>query len=170
MWPPNQGFFASGRGWIMKPGCVSPRKASRLARLLCLGLALGCAVFVVGSAMLLPKPGGYATHLQLGLPSCGYLARTGYPCPGCGITTSISAMAHGRVDLAFKAQPFGVVLTLGVVVLGVVGFVEFLTGRALISRIRPRAWWLLPIIAAWLVGWAYKLLTGLASGEYPVGR
>ena len=79
-------------------------------------------------------------------------------------------MVHGRVGLAFQAQPFGVIMVLGVVTVGTVGLVEFLTGRALLSRIRPGWWWLVAILGAWLLGWAFKLLTGLASGEYPVGR
>ena len=154
----------------MKPDCVLPSKVSWKVRLLCLACIVSCAGFVFAAAMLLPQPGGHGTHLQLGLPSCGYLARTGYPCPCCGITTSVSATVHGRLGLAFRAQPFGVIIILSVVVLGIVGFVEFLTGRALLSRIRPRLWWLLLILGAWLLGWACKFLMGLAVGEYPVGR
>lgn len=154
----------------MKTGAAWPGKVSWRIRLWCLAASAACATIILASAWLLPRPGGHGTHRQLGLPSCGYLARTGYPCPGCGVTTSIAAMACGQISLAFRAQPFGVVVFAGVVFTGAIGLVEFLTGWAGLSRIRPRLWWILPAVGVWLLGWACKLLTGIASGEYPVGR
>ena len=119
---------------------------------------------------LAPARAGYGTHRQLGLPSCGYLARTGYPCPGCGVTTALAAMAHGRLARAWQAQPFGVAMFAAVVLVGLVGLAQLICGRDLLGRVRPRWWWLGPVVLAWLGGWAYKLLTGLASGRYPLGR
>jgi hypothetical protein len=36
---------------------------------------------------------------------CGFKQRTGWPCPACGMTTSVKAFARGEVVVAFKTQP-----------------------------------------------------------------
>lgn len=36
---------------------------------------------------------------------CGFKQRTGYPCPACGMTTSVLAFSRGRIATAFYAQP-----------------------------------------------------------------
>lgn len=36
---------------------------------------------------------------------CGFKQRTGYPCPSCGMTTSVLAFARGEVLTAFYVQP-----------------------------------------------------------------
>lgn len=60
--------------------------------------------------MLTPSPDGVGTHEALGLPPCGFLVITGYPCPSCGLTTSISLLLHGHIIDAFMVQPFGLIL------------------------------------------------------------
>ena len=70
-------------------------------------------IFLMISAagmMLTPSPDGVGTHESLGLPPCGFLVITGYPCPSCGLTTSISLLLHGQIFDAFRVQPFGVIL------------------------------------------------------------
>jgi len=147
------------------------RKKSRTVRLRGLAVLIVAGAVVCAAGLLLPNPAGYATHLQMGLPSCGYLARTGYPCPGCGVTTSLAAMARGQLGLAWSAQPFGVAVFLAVVAAGLAGLGELLCGRNILGKIPPpRWWWLGLILTAWLGGWACKLLAGLARGEYPIGR
>ncbi|MCA9610613.1 MAG: hypothetical protein KC619_33690, partial [Myxococcales bacterium] len=42
----------------------------------------GPLAVLVTAAMLTPSPEGHGTHTQLGLPPCGFLVYTGYPCPG----------------------------------------------------------------------------------------
>lgn len=75
-------------------------------------LAFGLlSLTVVGvSAGLTPSAAGVGTHMQLGLPACGFLARTGWPCPSCGLTTSFALAARGRFADAAFVQPFGFVL------------------------------------------------------------
>jgi hypothetical protein len=77
-----------------------------------LWLALGCgAVSVLAVARLLsPDPRGFGTHLQLGLPACGFLTLTGLPCPACGLTTCFAHLVRGQLALALRANAFGVVL------------------------------------------------------------
>ena len=60
------------------------------------------------AATLNAHPDGLGTHEQLGLPPCAIRTLTGSPCPGCGLTTSITHVAHGRVLTAWRAQPVGV--------------------------------------------------------------
>jgi hypothetical protein len=114
-----------------------------------------------------PDPTGSGTHRQLGLPGCGFLQNTGWPCPSCGMTTSLAAMAHGRVVLAWTAQPFGVVLFAFTALMAAMGTAELIAGRDLIGRLRPTPWWALIAIVGLLAGWGGKCLMGYLSGAYP---
>ncbi len=75
-------------------------------------LFAGPLAVLVTAAMLAPSPEGHGTHTQLGLPPCGFLVYTGYPCPGCGLTTSFAHMIRLEVFGAFHANPFGILLFL----------------------------------------------------------
>ena len=92
-------------------------------------IAAGCVAVVALAASLTPRRAGYGTHENLGLPGCEFLQRTGYPCPSCGMTTSFANLARGRVGAAWAAQPFGIVLFAGVLVLGAAGLGELVWGR-----------------------------------------
>jgi hypothetical protein len=137
-------------------------------RLLGLVVTLAVTGLLVAVGRLTPRANGYGTHTQLGMSSCGYLARTGYPCPGCGMTTSVAAMARGQASLAMRAQPFGALVVILAVGLAGAGLVQAVSGRNLLGRVRPRWWWLAVIVAAWLAGWGLKLVIGLAAGQYPL--
>lgn len=65
------------------------------------------------SAMLRPSPEGHGTHTQLGLPPCPSVLIFHRPCPGCGMTTSFTHMAHGQFVEALRAHPFGPLTFLG---------------------------------------------------------
>jgi hypothetical protein len=73
--------------------------------------ALPTAVLIT-AALLTPSPEGHGTHTQLGLPPCGFLVFTGYPCPGCGLTTAFAHMIRLEVSSAWHANPFGIALFL----------------------------------------------------------
>jgi len=79
------------------------------------GFALfGCLVFGV-AAILSPydshgRPLSHGTHRQLGLPPCAMKALTGFPCPSCGMTTSISLVMHGDLAAASEANPAGIIV------------------------------------------------------------
>jgi hypothetical protein len=75
-------------------------------------LLLGPLAVLVTAAMLTPSPEGHGTHTQLGLPPCGFLVYTGYPCPGCGLTTSFAHMIRFEIFGAAQANPFGILLFL----------------------------------------------------------
>ena len=143
-------------------------RATATIRLRGVAVLLAAAGILSLAAWLQPRSRGYGTHEQLGLPSCSSLINTGWPCPTCGLTTSMAAMAHGEFALAWHAQPFGIVLFLAIAAAGVAGLAELLSGRSWFARLQLGRWWLLGAIAGLLGGWGLKLLTGWASGEFPL--
>src|SRR5437762_98516 len=68
-------------------------------------------VFVTVVGLLLrPDPQGHGTHQRLGMPPCPSVLLFDRPCPGCGLTTSWTALLHGDFGLAFRAHALGPVL------------------------------------------------------------
>jgi hypothetical protein len=118
---------------------------------------LGAAVYLDPARLEKPFHNGYSF-----LPPCGFLQRTGYPCPTCYMTRSFSYMMHARPDKAFFAQPFGAVLCLMVIYLGWGALFVLYTGKPW----RPfwvrwsRKWLLIGFISAFLAGWIFKLICG----------
>ena len=78
------------------------------------------------------EPLTQGTHMQLGLPPCNFLVMSGIPCPSCGMTTSISLLAHGDLVPAWRANSAGVVL-------GLLGLVAMLW--CLLAGVGGRLWW-----------------------------
>lgn len=77
--------------------------------------------------ILHPDASGHGTHQQLGLPPCPSALLFDRPCPGCGLTTSWTALLHGQWSVAFAAHPLGPILYLGFTTsafLAVYGFVR----------------------------------------------
>jgi len=131
-------------------------------------IAAACWAVLALSWSLTPRAAGFGTHEQLGLPPCSFLARTGYPCPSCGLTTSIAAMSRGRLLAAFNAQPFGVILFAAIAFFAVAATVQCLTGRDVVSALRPGTWWAFAALGGMLGGWGLKIAAGLATGELPI--
>lgn len=69
--------------------------------------AAGLVAVLVTASRLDPDPSGHGTHTQLGLPPCAFRARTGRPCPSCGMTTAFAWAVRGRLDRAIVANPAG---------------------------------------------------------------
>ncbi len=74
------------------------------------GIAGASAAVLAIARGLTPDPSGIGTHLQLGLPRCGFLALTGLPCPACGLTTAFAHMARADFGAAVSANALGVLL------------------------------------------------------------
>lgn len=73
----------------------------------------GAWLFVtVCGVALKPATAGHGTHQELGLPPCPCVLIFNRPCPGCGLTTSFTALLHGRFREAFKAHWMGPLLYL----------------------------------------------------------
>jgi hypothetical protein len=67
--------------------------------------------FVLAASMwLTPHASGVGTHMQLGLPPCGFLVLTGKPCPACGLTTAFAHLAHLAPLASLRAHPLGLPL------------------------------------------------------------
>ncbi len=84
------------------------------------------------------------------------------------MTTSVSATAHGKIALAWRAHPFGIALLAAAVVLAIVGLVELMTNRPLLGRLRPGLWWVWLGLGGLLVGWGLKAAAGYLRGDYPL--
>lgn len=147
---------------------TSKKTTPRRVRLRGLIVALVCFGAIFAAWRLTPSNNGHGTHTQMGLSGCGFLARTGYPCPGCGVTTSLAAMAHGRVDLAVRAHLFGVFLFLAVATFAVLGMADALTGGDTLSKTRPGLWWTWLALGALALGWGVKVGLGVLTGDYPL--
>lgn len=87
-----------------------PPPSGLLDRAAWLVAALASWPVVALSAWLSPDRRGFGTHQQLGLPPCSFEAVTHVPCPGCGLTTSFTNMAHLHVVDAFRAHLMGPLL------------------------------------------------------------
>ena len=148
---------------------AAPAKRSRLTVRL-RGAMVGsvCLGMLAVASWLRPLPSGWGTHEQLGLPACSWIAEKGWPCPTCGLTTSLAAAADGDFIAAFRAQPFGLVVFLVAAALAATALAEVATGHDLLGMVRPRWWWALVAVGALLGGWCTKLLMGVAAGTLPV--
>lgn len=140
--------------WQWKPFAHSVR--SRLV----LGVLMALAVAGLAYARTLrPDPSGLGTHTQAGLEACGFLLRTGLPCPTCGMTTAFAWAVRGHWVRAFLTQPAGFVLFLGVLAFLAVGLVGLIGGRwPAINwyRVSPAAV-ALAAVGLLLIGWAFTI-------------
>jgi hypothetical protein len=88
------------------------------------------------AAGLDPDPTGVGTHVQLGMTRCGLLARSGVPCPTCGMTTSFALFADGRFLASMWAQPMGGLLALLTAAVFWVSAYMALTARPVLRLLR----------------------------------
>lgn len=120
-----------------------------------------CGVVLGLAFWLTPDGAGHGTHMQLGLPPCGWVMAMNRPCPTCGMTTAFAHAAHGRLVEAAIAQPFGLLAAVGTAVAFWVGVHVAATGshlgRHAARMMTPRTLWTLAGLAA--AAWAYKWIT-----------
>jgi len=124
-------------------------------------LFLGPLTVIVLAALLTPDPAGHGTHRQLGLPPCGFLFVTGYPCPACGLTTSFAHMVRGQIVGAAAANPFGILLFLvsaATIPIAAAGFVRGWPVFETLDRLQFEKWALL-LVCTSLVVWVTRMAT-----------
>ncbi len=76
----------------------------------------------------------------LGFTLCVFYTLTGLPCPGCGLTRSVSGLLHGDLAHSLRYHPLGFLALAGLSALAISGFVPPLAGwmlerRSLLQRI-----------------------------------
>jgi hypothetical protein len=120
----------------------------------------------VVAALVPPDAGGHGTHQRLGLPPCAMPLLFHRLCPGCGLTTSFSALLHGDFALAWRAHLFGPLLY------------ALFTATAIISAIayaKKRRWnlnserfvWGLGLIVCAYVGYGFWRMAAFKLEPYP---
>lgn len=114
-------------------------------------LALVASGVLATAAFLNPAAQGWGTHRQLGLPPCLWLELTGQKCPGCGLTTALSAALHGQWQQAWQANAAGLpLIALLVAAPPYCVYSAFKAKPLLAGLIRPGALMLGASLALWL--------------------
>jgi len=140
-----------------------------LGRVTAVVLFAVCVSALAMAAWLEPDPAGFGTHRQLGYGACGFMVRTGFPCPTCGMTTSCSLTVRGRLGAAFRAQPMGPILVLGAVVGATACLAVVVSGKTWVInwyRISPlRVVWIVGV--CYILAWGLTIAMGLIDGSLP---
>lgn len=119
-------------------------------------LATACAGVLLLARTLTPSATGVGTHIQLGLPPCGFLALFQLPCPACGLTTAFAHLAHGAVAASLAAHPLGLPLFGGLGGLALRAAIAVVRGSPIgVPDDAGRLAWL--YVAALLVVWSVRL-------------
>ena len=121
-------------------------------------LAFPVALLLLG-LVLHPDPRGWGTHEQLGFRPCLPMRLWNFPCPGCGVTTSIALVAHGRPLEALRTQPFGLVALATVLAAAVWALAGHARGDDLHAELPRVAWarWIRLLGTLALLAWTYKI-------------
>jgi hypothetical protein len=139
---------------------ATPARATVGSRLVAAGVAGVAMVVLVIASQLAPSPAGMGTHEALGLRQCEFLARTGLPCPSCGMTTSFAHFADGNWLASGYTQPMGFVLALlaGLAVWG--GAYVAITGRPAwrIVGAVPGMTIVIAMLSLAVAAWAWKIV------------
>jgi len=107
-----------------------------------------------------PDPRGFGTHEQFGLAPCRTMEWAGIPCPGCGVTTSVSLLWHGHLWDSFVNQPFGFLLGVLVPLVALGAVVRHFRGHDLYADATGLSWGraLFGLGSLLLLAWVYKII------------
>lgn len=130
-----------------------------LHRAVAIVVALACLGVLVIAALLTPNPSGVGTHAALHYQPCDFLARTGVPCPSCGMTTSFAWFARGNVMASFYVQPMGMVLALLTAATFWIALYMGLTGIPALNLVStiPGRYYLFSLFALAVAAWGWKM-------------
>lgn len=123
--------------------------------------AAALAILIVGSRVE-PSGQGHGSHVQLGMPPCGWVVAFGRPCPTCGMTTAVAHATRGDLLSAFVTQPAGLAVAIACALTFWMSAHIVVTGSGLgrlVGRevFRGRILWGLAALV--LGSWAYKFVT-----------
>lgn len=151
----------AGPSW---PGDAAPSEPAERSgsHHLVLWLILGLTASMVVLALVAePDPRGFGTHEQLGLWPCRMKQFTGLPCPGCGVTTSVTHAVQGRPLEALRVQPLGLLVALLLPPLSVWALVVHRRGGDLYETLGQTSIpWLRVLLFVAGLAWVYKLFAG----------
>ncbi|MFT7670272.1 MAG: hypothetical protein ACI8X5_002980 [Planctomycetota bacterium] len=115
---------------------------------------------IVLAVIAKPDARGFGTHEQLGLAPCQLLEMTGVPCPGCGVTTSVTLALQGEPAESLATQPFGLILALAWPLLTLWALVLHLRGADVFQVLdRRKRRWIASAMLLMAASWIYKLAT-----------
>ncbi len=102
---------------------------------------------------------------------CGFKQYYGLPCPGCGITTAITAFMRGQILSAFYIQPAAGIMCSLLAVLGILSLLTAFFGVDCQFLPSVRQWRRSYLIAAMLIifafGWAVTLARAWMGQSLP---
>ena len=135
----------------------SSRNLDRVVWSTLLCTALGV---LVTARLLTPAVTGVGTHEQLGLPPCGFLALTGWPCPACGLTTAFAHLAHFQPLASLSANPLGLPLFVATALFVPISLRALWSGQTVIAFVDAveADKWALRFVFAALVTWAARVI------------
>ncbi len=115
----------------------------------------------VALARVAPDARGHGTHEQLGLDPCGWPLHYGIPCPTCGCTTAACLVVHGRLFAAVTTQPFGALVALFGLAVGVHAIACLVRGRSFADLLVRLPFWrlVLAFVVLFFAGWGWTCLT-----------
>lgn len=112
---------------------------------------VGWLAMTVVAILLVPSKSGHGTHTQLGLPPCGSVVLFHRPCPGCGLTTSITSTLHGQLLFAIKANIFGPILYAIFTVLAIIAIVSWIRKKKMDITTKAMNIFLLVLLAVYVI-------------------
>ncbi|MBI1290811.1 DUF2752 domain-containing protein [bacterium] len=80
------------------------------------------------------------------------IATLGVPCPGCGLTRSVTAIFHGDFLAAWQYNPFGYFFALGFALLAPVAVLPGRQITRLKEALRPQSYRIAVVLIAFTVG------------------
>jgi len=169
--PPRAGTLARPVSHPLGPLVVKVRVESPVwGRLYAAAIVLAAVAILVVAARLAPSDRHLGTHRQLGLPPCGFVIMTGFPCPTCGMTTAYAFMVRGRILDALRSHVAGAMMAVGTAGVLVIALGCAVTGRyAAVNwyRVDPvRVVWIAALVL--VASWALNIVLGLLDGSLPV--
>jgi Protein of unknown function (DUF2752) len=142
--------------WPLEGAVVAKRGTPHW--LILLGFWGATATMVLLALVAKPDERGFGTHEQLGLPPCRMMAWTDVPCPGCGVTTSVTLASQGQFVESFLVQPFGLLTAIALPLLALWALFVHRRGADLYEVIaRHRAGWVKVTLGLMGAAWVYKL-------------
>jgi hypothetical protein len=140
---------------------MSSPASSRALHWIVVLASAGClAVLVAMRVLLTPDPDGYGTHEQLGLLPCSAPRWFGVPCPGCGVTTSVTWFVQGAPLRSLVVQPLGFSLALAGSLALPLALLATVRGIDLGASLVRTPWrrCVLPALAFIALCWIYKII------------